>query len=108
MDMGAAVVCVGVGLSSICIGLTGKEFYPGKNGKKRGLQPLPRWEGAIIFCLAGTGFLWGSIPRVLERWTRDDAYSVLMYVVIALPLAACLLHWLWQQRQSRASTEKPG
>lgn len=55
-----------VGVFLVVLGVFGKEFYPARAGKQRGLKPLDPWIGRLIF--VGLGI--SAILDAVENLTR--------------------------------------
>ncbi|MGO8788228.1 MAG: hypothetical protein ACLQVL_12720 [Terriglobia bacterium] len=50
-----------IGCWLVFIGIIGKEFYPGRRGRERGLQPEDPWVGKLIFIGMGLALILDAI-----------------------------------------------
>lgn len=56
-----------VGVWLVLGGFFGKEFYPGRAGKQRGLKPDDPWIGRLIFVGFGIAFILDAIANLGRR-----------------------------------------
>jgi hypothetical protein len=56
-----------IGCGLVVGGIFGKEFYPGRAGKQRGLKPLDPWIGRLIFIGFGIAFILDAVEKLTKR-----------------------------------------
>lgn len=53
-----------LGCFLMLVGIIGKEFYPGRAGRERGLPPDNPWIGRLIFLGLGLAFILDGISNL--------------------------------------------
>ncbi len=64
MIMGWGLFEIVLGCFLAALGITGKEFYPGRAGRERGLPPLDPWIGRLIFLGFGLAAILNGIHNL--------------------------------------------
>ena len=77
MNHAEGIIGLIMGLGSILLGLTGREFYalgPGQRPRPK-TRRIPRWFGVLWFGAFGCLLIYWSVPALTGRWVRRDLYG---------------------------------